>query len=345
MQIAGYLCAACLVVAACGKRGTVEPTPMPDAQPVAAPDVLHTSRALARLRTPHEVAVSGSTLFVTDQDIDDPHETVDIIAIPLGGGGAPLRIATKQRSGQSITVVGAELFWVVSGDSDRNESDWIVKMPIPGGKVTRVAKTTVLGDNVIGTSDGSLFFLGPLPLQGGDASVLKLSVSPNAKPSKLCVANRNSFRQAFAVDGLNVYWLEPSGIVKTPIVGVAAAAMPVAPAQQVRGMVSDGAFLYWTEMNRGRKGEGIVQRQPVRGGPVEILASNQNRPWGIAVDEKSVYWATNGEHDGQIMKRDKAGGPVRVIASGQRAPIHVALDATNVYWANAADGTVMAANK
>jgi len=70
-----------------------------------------------------------------------------------------------------------------------------------------------------------------------------------------------------------------------------------------------------------------------------------NRPWGIAVDETSIYWATNGEHDGEIMKLDKTAGPVHIIASGQQAPVHVAVDSANVYWANAADGMVMAANK
>ena len=331
---------------ACGKRGSGEaPQTGNVVTPVAPPEVKHSSRALARLRNPHEVAVAGATLFVTDQDLDDPNETADIIAIPLGDGGAPSRFATKQRSGQSLTVVDSELFWVVSGDSDRNESDWIVKMPIAGGKLTRVAKTTVLADDVIGAHGGSIFFLGPIALQGGDASVLKLGVHPNSKPTKLCAANRNSFRQAFAVDALNVYWLEPSGIVKAAVGGESSVATLVAAAQQVRGMVSDGTFLYWTEMNGGRNGEGVVQRQPVLGGAVEVLASSQNRPWGIAVDEKSVYWATNDEHDGQIMKRDKTAGTVRVIASGQRAPVHVAVDATNVYWANAADGMVMAANK
>jgi len=96
--------------------------------------------------------------------------------------------------------------------------------------------------------------------------VLKLSLSPNAKATKICAANRNSPRQAFAVDSLNVYWLDPSGIVKAPVAGGTDTVTAVAPAHQVRGMVSDGKFLYWTEMNGGTKGEGLVQRQPVQGG-------------------------------------------------------------------------------
>jgi len=164
MQIASCLCAAFLMLASCGKRGPDAALAIASAPPVA-PEVIHSSRALARLRSGVEVAVAGATLFVTDRDVDDLNETADIVAVPLVGGGAPSRFATKQRSGQSLTVVGSDLFWVVSGDSDRNESDWIVKMPLARGKITRVAKTTVLADDMIGVSDGSLFYLGPIALQ------------------------------------------------------------------------------------------------------------------------------------------------------------------------------------
>ena len=84
-------------------------------------------------------------------------------------------------------------------------------------------------------------------------------------------------------------------------------------------------------------------------GSVITLASGQNSPWAIAVDERNVYWTTGGtaNGDGTVMKVSKDGGSVTTIASAQPNPWGLAVDATRVYWTNhvPSSGTVMMAPK
>jgi hypothetical protein len=51
--------------------------------------------------------------------------------------------------------------------------------------------------------------------------------------------------------------------------------------------------VYWTDADS-------VMKVPIGGRVATTVASGQNGPWGIAVDEKNVYWSNNG--DGTVMK-------------------------------------------
>jgi hypothetical protein len=64
------------------------------------------------------------------------------------------------------------------------------------------------------------------------------------------------------------------------------------------------------------------------------LASNQNQPFGIAVDATSVYWVNYGNGDGEVMKAALDGSALTTLASGQQGPYHLAIDSDSVYWAD-----------
>ena len=69
----------------------------------------------------------------------------------------------------------------------------------------------------------------------------------------------------------------------------------------------------------------------VAGECLVTLASGQDTPWGIAVDDTSVYWTNQGAV-GSVDKVPLGGGKIVTIASGQQAT-GIAVDATSVYWA------------
>lgn len=74
------------------------------------------------------------------------------------------------------------------------------------------------------------------------------------------------------------------------------------------------------------------------------LASGQNAPFGIAVDDGFVYW-TNYE-GGTVMKVSKSGdGSPTTLASGQGHPHSIAVDADAIYWTNVSGGTVVKMDK
>jgi len=66
-----------------------------------------------------------------------------------------------------------------------------------------------------------------------------------------------------------------------------------------------------------------------------VVASGQDKPWGVAVDEAFVYWTNEGA--GTVMRGARVGGstPGTVIARDQAEPHEVLVDTTNVIWRNA----------
>lgn len=77
---------------------------------------------------------------------------------------------------------------------------------------------------------------------------------------------------------------------------------------------------------------GDAQRASTLSDSVEIIASGQAGPQGIAVDEESVYWAN--QSDGTIGAWEKSGGAARVFARGAISPAWVVLDvwSQQVFW-------------
>jgi hypothetical protein len=80
------------------------------------------------------------------------------------------------------------------------------------------------------------------------------------------------------------------------------------------------------------------------GGVVEVLATDQPGPIGIAVDDDTVYWNNIGDDGwsagaGSVVKIAKAGGSPAVLAEGEEA-LDLALDEEFVYWARGRSNAV-----
>jgi hypothetical protein len=101
------------------------------------------------------------------------------------------------------------------------------------------------------------------------------------------------------------------------------------------GIVSDGQHVYWASPLTGS-----IFRAPIGGGQVDVFASGQNAPVGLAVDANALYW-TNNNGDTVMSCPLAACTAPRVIASEQAGPFGIATDATAVYWTNVRGGTVM----
>lgn len=76
----------------------------------------------------------------------------------------------------------------------------------------------------------------------------------------------------------------------------------------------------------------------------QVIASNQDWAWDIALDASYVYW-TDSADNGSIMKVPLGGGTPTTLAtttliSGHSDPMGIALDSSNVYWVDAYGGAV-----
>ena len=65
-------------------------------------------------------------------------------------------------------------------------------------------------------------------------------------------------------------------------------------------------------------------------GEITVLASNQDEPYAIALDDTNVYWGNLGS--GEVMTMPKSGGTPVVFASDVNGVTALAVTSTHVYW-------------
>ncbi len=142
-------------------------------------------------------------------------------------------------------------------------------------------------DTWVYTRSKSLW-LGAIPIAGGN--VTDLAVAPTGG--------------RIAVDGPDVYFTENPSFKQGEVwlTGMGR------PAKRVRqkldvpsGLALDATHVYVAEAGFDA-GTGVVSRTPRAGGAVEVLASAQDQPEILVVDDSSLYWLN---YRGAIMKLDK----------------------------------------
>ena len=101
-----------------------------------------------------------------------------------------------------------------------------------------------------------------------------------------------------ALDMSTIYWSSSEGIHSMPRVGGNVTNLAPASAT-VHALEVDATHVYWTDDMLG-----LVQRVSKDGnGKPEILAYNQQGPWGLALDGQYVYWSNTAT--GEIFKVPK----------------------------------------
>jgi hypothetical protein len=144
-----------------------------------------------------------------------------------------------------------------------------------------------------------------------------------------------------AIDAQNVCWFGYSGAQKVSINGgnpvtLAPSGYDSSQDEDVYDSIAvDGTYAYWAS-----GADGAIKRpRKSDGGSFLVLASNQARPYSIAVGASNVYWTTG---DGSVQKTSISGGAgATLIATGMTSLGRIAVDSASVYWV--ANGSIMKA--
>ena len=165
----------------------------------------------------------------------------------------------------------------------------------------------------------------------GRGAIMKAPI--NGGPSTPLATGQS---EALAVGATHVFWTKSGGgtsgggaVVKVPITGGAPGVLASGLRTPWRITV-DATHVYWTEAETA----GAVMKVPIEGGtPIKLATAR--RPFGVAVDDSSVYWSTDGYGDpagGSIVKVALDGGEPVILVTGLSNPQSLAVDATHVYW-------------
>ena len=308
----------------CGGCGTICP-----AVPSPSTTQCMLGRCLVTLATGQSIrhiAVDTSSVYWNTNDAIVGNDSVN--KVPLGGG-PPTTLVSNDTIDGNIAVDASSVYWVRLTFSVTNSAWYIMAVPLDGGSPTTLAEGSglvgdagnvywITGSGLMKASLGggtpttvasipSSFFsmavdathtywttLGTLDdsyQHSTDGTVMK---APFGGGTPTTIASAQDTPHNLVVDATSAYWIAGGSVTKASLDGGS-------PITLTSGMVShsyaasiavDTSYVYWTNGAFLYSG-GAVMKVPIGGGTATTLAIAQDTPWGIAVDDSSVYWAAN----------------------------------------------------
>ncbi|MGE0872469.1 MAG: hypothetical protein AB7P03_28195 [Kofleriaceae bacterium] len=214
------------------------------------------------------------------------------------------------------------------------------------GTVVRRAKSLASAEELIANEDhptdvalddGFLYWTDSVAATGN------VSRSLGGAPGGGVIAADQDGASALTFDALHVLWGTNTQVMWRLKIGGNATQF-AAQAENVRGMVVAGNYVYWTNSGTATANGSCVARSLRSGGGfVEKFADGQLGAYGLASDATHIYWTT--AINGTVMRKPRVGGAIETIALDQNGAMGIFLDGAYVYWTSSLDGKVMRAPK
>jgi len=191
-------------------------------------------------------------------------------------------------------AVGADAAFVTSAESPNGR---VVRIPLDGSPAVVIAagldspmSIAVHGDEVFFGAAGQLWRLA----DDGSAPPVEVASSGESTPIGI------------AFDATHVYWTESSSagaVRRAPLAGGATETIAEGDPNPA-GLVVRGGRAYWTV-----QGTGEVRSANVDGTNLVTFAADQSSPSiGLAANDDSLFWFTDGDFPPKVMKAPLAGG-------------------------------------
>jgi hypothetical protein len=270
----------------------------------------------------NKIIIDSTTIYWLDSSV--------IKQAPRSGGSSSVLLSGLLFPAGDFMIHNGNVIW--SDKADRHVmTGRINTMLLVGGPVTTLL--TGLEDVRAFTTDGaSLYFIDGGYIRENSGKIAKISFT-GGQPSTILSAVMADISSAYAVDDVNLYFSDFTGIKKVPIDGGVVDILSQGIGQ-AGDLLTDGEFIYWLD-------DFLLKKVPVDGGPVALvtIAVNADR---LFLDDAHLYWTedtsvwngSSSEHLNIINKAPKTGGSPEVIVSGPNLAM-VGLDGSEIYFLEA----------
>ncbi len=277
--------------------------------------------AAPNLTSPYALRFAGGALYwTTDGTQAQSHSdgVVQTLSLPAvdGGAVATLTPATLSRA-SDVVVTAGQIAWTQQGVPNLYQSEGgVFVCPATGctGAPTMLASGTVQNPlyRAFGiASDGARLYwtvLGSLGAAYADGAIYSCPLSGCAGNITVTATDQHA-ATSMVVVGTTLYWTTtgtaPTNtdgkVMKCALANCEGTKVTLASSRLYAFRLAvDATDVYFTEL----RGANVVSRVPINGGPVATIYRGPSPSYGIAVDDKYIYFSTFGAaaSDGKVLR-------------------------------------------
>jgi hypothetical protein len=243
----------------------------------------------------------------------------DAVGMRDGGSAIASAVATSQHEPFRVVVDDTKVYWT-NQKGGTSGTGAIMSANKDGSGVTEIARANLplylaLDATSLYWSDTGSNQILAVDKDGSNARTIASAASPTA----------------VAIDGSDVYWYYGTkiGTAKRDGSGVHDVVSDTSGTGQ--GLAVDDTHLYWTTYRMG----GALVKANKDGTGATALATGEAFPWGIALDDTSIYLCIYGNGAAGAMVRMAKDGTNRQVLGASikyQQPGEVVVDDTRVFW-------------
>jgi hypothetical protein len=224
---------------------------------------------------PYGLFADGTNVYWTNEG------TGEVMQAATDGSNL-LTLASGQDHPHAVQVSGGVVYWVLY-----SASGILQTTPVGGGPISDMGPAAAAVELAVGES---LVFWTNNP---DDIQSVPLTGLPDGGTPNLLTGNPLS--NGVALDDTSIYWVnEQDGYVKKADYDLSNET-PLANGDVPWGVAVDATHIYWTESGSSPGAGKVMTASKVDGSDSVQLAGSLMDPQGIAVDDTSVYWAGTGD--------------------------------------------------